>query len=230
MRLRADLSVVLVSFLVACGSSTGPARIDPEADGGAPDGGGRPPGGDPRVIDGGLDRDSGAVRGVVDGGLPVDGGLAPDAGAECGALGVARCLAAGCVPVFDREGCPFCEAPSDPCEPGAGFAFYVCRSYRDTCEAAFCGLAPPWVCAGSEPDCARATVVSETSCDEAGCVPAYPSGDGDPDPGAASCAPIRTETCVATCERVPPPCPTGTVPEGDGRCFTERCIPRFVCE
>jgi hypothetical protein len=82
----------------------------------------------------------------------------------------------------------------------------------------------------SEPDCSDASVVSETSCEVPGCVPGYASGIGDPDPSTAVCVPIQSGTCVSSCERVEPACPTGTVPERDGFCYTDRCVPAFVCE
>lgn len=79
-------------------------------------------------------------------------------------------------------------------------------------------------------DCAGAHPISVVACDLAGCVPAYPAGTGDPDPTTATCVPVHPDICTYACFRVAPPCPTGTVPEGDGGCFTDRCIPAFVCE
>lgn len=103
-----------------------------------------------------------------------------------------------------------------------------------------CGGGPPvpGIDAGPEPvdagpgpiDCDDAHPISAVACNVGGCVPAYPSGTGDPDPDTATCVPIHPDICTFACFRVAPPCPTGTVPEGDGACFTDRCIPAFVCE
>jgi hypothetical protein len=116
------------------------------------------------------------------------------------------------------------------CADCVDYAFYVCRPFRDACMAAFCSEAPSWLCGVGEPDCSSASIVSATSCSVAGCVPGYVSSVGDPDPSTAVCVSIQSGTCVATCERVDPPCPTGTVPERDGFCFTDRCVPAFVCD
>jgi hypothetical protein len=60
-------------------------------------------------------------------------------------------------------------------------------------------------------------------------VPSFPSGMGDPDISTATCTPITASSCTVACRRLAPPCPTGTFPEGDGFCYTDRCIPTFVC-
>ena len=72
-------------------------------------------------------------------------------------------------------------------------------------------------------------VTDADSCSRAGCVPAFPFGAGEPDLGAASCVPITADSCSVACDSLPPPCPTGTAAEGNGACYTGRCVPAFVC-
>ncbi len=179
----------------------------------------------------------------VDAGGPIDAGPPPpppldagppppvDAGRDamttgCDGLGPAACLTAGCMPTFDDSCCPSC-LPGGPCADCVHYVYEGCALGSAACSGGTCGLAP--FC-GAGPNCASAHVSSEDACDVPGCVPAYPSGEGDPDPSAATCVPIHRDVCRVACRRIAPPCPARTVPEGDGFCYTDRCIPAFVCE
>ena len=93
-----------------------------------------------------------------------------------------------------------------------------------------CGATPAESCVGEVVDCEGAHVGALDSCDRYGCIPAYPSGMGAPDVDRAICVPATAESCTVACRRSAPPCPTGTVPEGDGFCYTDRCIPAAACE
>jgi hypothetical protein len=93
-----------------------------------------------------------------------------------------------------------------------------------------CGTVPAWTCSAPALDCSDAHVFDVDSCSIPGCVPAYPPGDGEPSTVDAECVPITSDSCTVACRRVAPECPEGTVPEGDGFCYTDRCVPAFVCE
>ncbi len=159
---------------------------------------------------------------------PIDAGpIFVDAGASsCEGLGPAACLAAGCAPTFDDACCPSCM-PAGGCADCTHWTFHSCAPAADACAGEGCALAP--FCA-TEPRCESAHPSAEDACDIAGCVPAYPSGTGEPDPSAATCVAITRTSCTVACRRFPPECPARTVPEGDGSCYTDRCIPAFVCE
>ena len=43
------------------------------------------------------------------------------------------------------------------------------------------------------------------------------------------CVPITGDSCTVACRRIAPNCPPCTAAEGDGFCYTDRCIPAFVC-
>lgn len=162
--------------------------------------------------------------------IAADAGLPPpDASTDvCGGLPPAACLAVRCVPVFDDACCSEC-APG-PCADCRRPVFIGCASPASSpCRRDACGTAPAWACGSAVPDCTGANVVAEDACDRPGCVPAYPSSDADLDPPGVLCVPITAQSCIARCRRLPPTCPTGTVPEGDGSCYTDRCIPAFVC-
>ncbi len=162
---------------------------------------------------------------------PVDAGTPPPADAgtsECTGLGAAACFGApACAPVFDDRCCPSCT--DGPCADCSDPTYVDCIASVD-CRAPACGVVPPWGCFPSTPSCAGATPATLSSCSVYGCVPSYPPGSGDPSLDDATCVPITGNSCEAFCRRLPPTCPTGTVPEGDGACYTDRCIPAFVCD
>lgn len=179
--------------------------------------------------DGGLGPyDAGPVTIVPDGGLgPYDAG--PPVTTDCEGLAPAACLAAGCVPDFDDACCSYC-APG-ACADCTNIGYESCQPPERACtDELSCGMAPSWACEPVAPSCAGASVVDFDSCTRTGCVPAYPSSEGEPDPSLASCVPITAVSCTVACRIVAPPCPTGTTAEGDGSCYTSRCIPSFVCE
>lgn len=154
----------------------------------------------------------------------------PDAPTECDGLAAAACLRAGCVAAFDDTCCPECPS-TGACADCTNIDYLACQPTRaSACEGSSgCGVAPAWACGGGAPSCDDAHVIDVDSCDRVGCVPAYPSGEGGPNPGLAVCVAITGDSCTVSCRRLPPPCPTGTVPEGDGFCYTDRCVPAFVC-
>ncbi len=174
------------------------------------------------ALDGGFDADADAA--IRDAALDT---RIDSPASECADFGPAACLQNGCVPTYDDTCCPVCE-PSGVCADCANPDFYVCRSFEDACMAAFCSLPAPRTCEGALPDCARATPFDEDSCSVPGCVPAVaPLGSPELPP---TCVPITAGSCTAVCRIEPPPCPSGTVAEADGSCFTNRCIPASVCE
>lgn len=166
----------------------------------------------------------------------VDGGPPPpppaDAGppGECAGLNPAECLAAWCVPMFDDSCCSECTP--GPCADCYHPQYRGCvPEAASSCRGGpGCGDAPIWACGPAAPFCDDAHVVADDACDRVGCVPAYPSGTGPIDPAAATCVPITAQSCTVACRRLPPECPPGTWAEGDGSCYTDRCIPAFVCE
>ncbi|RZO65281.1 MAG: hypothetical protein EVA89_02480 [Sandaracinaceae bacterium] len=158
-----------------------------------------------------------------DAGPPVD---APPIGSECDALGEAACLgASGCVPTYDDACCPTCDGGGF-CADCTDLVFHVCRPFADACMAAFCSSTAPGGCEGLPVDCSDATPTEE-GCSVAGCVPAV---GPLPDPGEPTCVAVTANSCTVSCRRVAPDCPAGTAPEGDGSCYTDRCIPAAVCE
>jgi len=203
MRARHILSLAFALAAIACSQSH-----ESGADGGTtPPGDAGPPG--------------------LDAGLPFDTGIEPG---PCDGLGPAACLAAGCAPDFDDSCCPQCE-PTGACADCVHPEYHSCQPYAAACLGGpSCGTAPTWGCGPTAPQCDGAHVVDLDTCSQVGCVPAYPSGEGDPDPATAICVPIEATSCTVSCRRIEPPCPTGTRAEGDGFCYTDRCIPAFVCE
>lgn len=168
---------------------------------------------------------------------PVSPPPEPDAGppptSSCAGLGPAACLAnVACVPTFDDACCPSCR-PSAGCADCTNPTYEACvpltASRCPMGSSMACGITPPWGCGPAAPTCEDSHVVDVDSCDRAGCVPGYPSGEGEPPIDAAVCVPITADSCTAACRLDPGPCPDGTLPEGDGSCYTGRCIPRFVC-
>lgn len=164
---------------------------------------------------------------------PVDAGAPPppplDGGTtDCTGLGPAACFAdLDCAPLFDDQCCPSCSP--GPCADCFDPAYVECVPF-DGCRTPACGVVPSWGCVPTAPDCADATPTSVDGCSAYGCVPGYPPGEGDPSIADAICVPITGDSCTTACRRLPPTCPSGTVPEGDGSCYTDRCIPAFVCE
>jgi hypothetical protein len=175
--------------------------------------------------------------GYCDGPPPADASVSPldagwtaaDAGTpDCEGLGAAACFAAlDCAPIFDDSCCPSCS--EGPCADCFHPRYVGCIPF-DGCRAPSCGVVPSWGCLPSAPDCSSATPVALDSCSAYGCVPSYPPGEGDPSLADAACVPITGDSCTVGCRRIAPTCPSGTVPEGDGSCYTDRCIPAFVCE
>jgi hypothetical protein len=169
----------------------------------------------------------------VDGccGCPPDAGVdAMTIGTPCDGLGPAACLAADCAPDFDDACCSSCT-PGAACADCTNLTYHSCQPRTAACLGGpSCGSAPAWSCGPAAPVCDDAHVIDVDSCDRIGCVPAFPSGTGDPETTAARCVPILATSCTVACRRLPPPCPTGTTAEGDGSCYTELCIPAFVCD
>lgn len=161
-----------------------------------------------------------------------DAPLLTDAPSACEGLAGAACLGtAGCVPTFDDSCCPTCRI--GPCADCTNPDYLACRPVAGSpCGVAVsCGTAPDWACdTTNPPTCAGATVLDVESCSVTGCVPAFPSSEGAPDLSAAVCTPMLANSCTVACRRVAPVCPTGTRAEGDGSCYTDRCIPTFVCQ
>jgi hypothetical protein len=168
-----------------------------------------------------------AGPGPIDAGPgPIDAGPSPiDAGppTSCTGLNPAECLAEGCVPLFDDECCPTCHPGG--CADCTNITWQECLPMT-RCEAfEGCGAFPRWACEFSTPNCADAHLSDADSCTVPGCVPAFTPED----PTNRTCVPITASSCRAVCLITPPACPAGTTPEGDGTCFTGRCIPGFVC-
>jgi len=136
-------------------------------------------------------------------------------------------MLAGCVPSFDDSCCSACTPGA--CADCTNIDWVGCRPRAESACAGGCGSAPDWVCSDVRPSCEGAVVTDADSCSRAGCVPAFPFGAGEPDLGAASCVPITADSCSVACDSLPPPCPTGTAAEGNGACYTGRCVPAFVC-
>lgn len=159
-------------------------------------------------------------------------GCPPDAGpppSDCDGLAPAACLGAGCVPDFDDSCCSTCE-PTGGCADCVSYDYHSCQPLELAClGGSSCGVATPWGCGPVADECDAAHAVDLDSCDRVGCVPAYPSSEGAPDLATAICVPIQATSCTVACRRLAPPCPPGTTAEGDGSCYTDRCIPSFVC-
>lgn len=159
---------------------------------------------------------------------PFDAGPADAGTSACAGLGAAACAAdPDCAPHFDDSCCPSCS--EGPCADCFDPDYIGCIPFDD-CRSPTCGAVPAWDCFPSAPDCSSATPIDLDSCTAYGCVPSFPPGDGDPSLADATCTPITGNSCTVACRRLPPTCPDGTVPEGDGSCYTDRCIPAFVCE
>jgi len=204
-KLALTASAALLTLTVGCGRShSDPPPMPPDADADA-------------AVDASADATEDAMPDIG----PPD--VAPS---ECEVLGPAACLTAGCVPTYDDACCPVCT-PEGFCADCSNPDFFVCRPFEDACMAAFCSMPATWSCDGSPPDCDMATPFDEDSCDRAGCVPAI-GPVGSPELPAI-CVPITAASCMAFCRIEPPECPGGTVPEGDGDCYTGLCIPGVVC-
>jgi hypothetical protein len=230
-------SSVLALSLVACGSST-PVAPDASmsADGGATDANLDRDAtiGDGGVTDANLDRDAettdagtssdAATRDAATGDAAT-GDAAIVGPSPCDGLGAAACFAnAACSAVFDDLCCSDCTP--GPCADCTNFTYIACRPFAGCRE--YCGFSPSWACFPTAPDCGDARPVDADSCSRTGCVPAVaPVGST---PIVDTCVAIVGDSCRVTCRRLPPTCPAGTVPEADGFCYTDRCIPAFVCE
>lgn len=149
-------------------------------------------------------------------------------GGPCDGLGPAACFAdPGCAPVFDDACCPDCS--DGPCTGCADPVYFGCIPFDD-CRAPSCGTVPAWGCGPAAPDCSAAVPLDMDSCSMPGCVPSWPAETEDTSLVDATCVPIAGDSCTVACRRIAPDCPDGTVPEGDGFCYTDRCIAAFVCE
>lgn len=145
---------------------------------------------------------------------------------DCEDLDEVACLnEPGCVPTYHDACCSSCE-PGIGCADCVDWEFWVCRPYADACEAAFCSTASPWGC-GDDPDCSGATPTGLGSCSIAGCVPAV-AAEGFMEP-TEPCVMVHANSCTVACRALPPTCPDGTTAEGDGSCWTGRCIPAGIC-
>lgn len=150
------------------------------------------------------------------------------AGGACDGLPLARCLSEGCAPVFDDFCCPSC-GDERFCADCVDWAFLRCEPFAERCldgGPSPCGAIAEAFCDGGAPDCSEAFPTSEAGCSVAGCVPAV---QADCPECEALCVPARATSCEALCPADPLPCPDRMVPEGDGTCFTGRCIPASVC-
>ncbi|MFK7988287.1 MAG: hypothetical protein AB8I08_19865 [Sandaracinaceae bacterium] len=150
----------------------------------------------------------------------------PDAGTDpCDGLGPAACFAEfACAPIFDNACCPSCTP--GPCADCENPVYAGCGPF-EACRGA-CGDSPSWACFPTEPSCSGARPLGDESCDQPGCVPAS-APIGEPSP-MGLCRPITGDSCTVACRQMAPLCPEGTVPEGDGECYTGWCLPAFVCE
>jgi len=160
--------------------------------------------------------------------FPRDGGAPPPPPPPaCSAhTADADCLAAGCVPTYHDACCSSCE-PGAGCADCTDYEPWECLSFEDACMGAFCGEALPWVCRPVAPDCSVAVPTDGDSCSIPGCVPAV-AAEGFMDP-VDDCVPVTDQSCRVACRAVMPNCPDGTTAEGDGSCWTGRCIPARVC-
>jgi hypothetical protein len=174
--------------------------------------------------------------------FPIDGGpffpdVGPppvDAGTPCDGLGLTTCLdTPGCTPRWDDACCPSCFEPGEPVACADCFrpTFHDCETTDIACSLVgiSCGIVPSEYCTGGVVDCAGANPTSLDACDRYGCIPAFPSGEGEPRFEEAVCVPVVAGTCRTACRRLPPTCPSGTVPEGDGFCYTDRCVATEIC-
>ena len=165
---------------------------------------------------------------VLDAG-PQDAGPPPpeDSGVLfCASLSVTECFdnPETCAPAFDDSCCPTCT--DGPCADCSHPVYLGCRGRGDGCGSG-CATSPAWGCGPAAADCSGATAIDEITCDQIGCVPATePVGSPALD---VECVPINFNSCTVSCRRVAPNCPSGTAPEGDGSCYTDRCIPAWVC-
>lgn len=254
MTMRHTLALLSVLALAGCSSSHGgdtePDGSVPEVDGGGvccpiADFAGCSPG-DPPLPAGGWAASADACSATIAGfdgwpfirstdaqGCPVliEDRTAPACGTipdPCEGLGAVACFAnTDCAPVWDDSCCPSCT--DGPCADCTNPDYQGCVPFV-TCRSPSCGQVPAWGCFPSAPTCADAVVIDDDSCSVAGCVPAVPAID-DTDPVTPPvCVPLTGDSCTTACRRVAPNCPEGTVPEGDGLCYTDRCIPAFACE
>lgn len=229
------LAIVAMSGLAgACG---GNVEVPTAGDGGGGAGGaGQGGAGNAGAAQGGAG-DAGSAQGGAGNAGSGQGGAGNTAGqggaagstGECESLEEIGCLGAypQCVPIYDDKCCPSCEMGG--CADCINIAFHHCAPGALCNTADFCGLLPDWACSGGEAECDIDPGGSQTPCATVpGCIPAYcPTNltcDQDP-----ICHPVRAKSCTTMCDSVPPPCPDGTYPEGDGFCYTGLCIPESLC-
>lgn len=153
---------------------------------------------------------------------------------SCEGLGEIACLGAypSCVPVYDDMCCPMCD-PMAGCADCVNWAFHHCATLENGClpeQPVECGTVPGWACSGGSASCGPASVNTKMPCATApGCVASYCPVDVDctTDP---VCVPADKDMCSpATCEKLPPQCPEGTIPAVENDCFTGGCILDWIC-
>jgi hypothetical protein len=157
------------------------------------------------------------------------GGAAP---AACEGLGHVACLGAypSCAPIYDDVCCPFCD-PVGGCADCINIQFHHCAPFQDACggpQSIPCESAPGWACAGEPAPCGDPGGSPVPCATAPGCVAAYCALDADCETDPV-CTPVTAGSCTVACESEPPPCPGGTVAEGDGACYTGNCIPAELC-
>jgi hypothetical protein len=160
--------------------------------------------------------------------------FSPECGgtSSCEGLAESECIGdPECAPLYDDFCCPSC-LPIGACADCSRIEMYRCGPIDEVCTGGACGQLADGHCAAGVPTCEGANVTTGYRCDEPGCVGAFDPSCADDCP--VTCVPATAESCVATCEirpgDVPPPaCPTGTVPQVAGGCYTGLCIPASVC-
>lgn len=179
-----------------------------------------------------MDEDGGPPP-MEDGGpLPIEdaGPVVIDAGPPmpaCEGLGEVACNgAAGCVATYHDACCSTCE-PGLGCADCTDWEFWSCETRVDGCSGTLCGQTAAWECPELGPDCGSAVPTGLGSCSVPGCVPAV-AAEGFMDP-VEPCVAVTAASCTVACRAVMPNCPEGTTAEGDGSCWTGRCIPAEIC-
>lgn len=186
---------------------------------------------------------------------PTTGEVAPGAPAadrppdRCVGLALTQCLGEpGCAPLYDDACSAACDSSSGSADC-SGYSVYLGCTHTDmTCDGPaglegtgqLCGRTSPWICGRRPPDCTSANQMMPDACDLAGCVPVVPAMDGSGGPfdparleapyHGSQCVPIAASSCTVQCSAPAPPCPSGFQAEGDGSCYTGRCLPAWVCE
>lgn len=149
-------------------------------------------------------------------------------GGECAGLGEVACLQQPeCAPLYDDLCCPTCVPGG--CADCIRIDMWSCAPVDAACggDPGLCGQVAEWSC-GEAPDCREARPTGLERCDRPGCVVAVDAGC-DLDACERYCVPVTGDSCRVACRVPAPACSEGTFPEGDGSCYTGRCIPVSVC-